>query len=490
MEDGGVTIRRVLRILLVLALVVPVGLFVHRAWSASKVCEREFGKDTTDYEICTEYGLDPEGFCADLDRNPFRCSEEFIAGHPRLVAARHTGLFQARLGCNADNQVSAGGQCSPEQWDRYCSTYHGGARSQSRCRVAGPAGGEGVPSAELQAKASPPAGPLSGTRPDCGTLTTYEHPDVHPESVAVDAEGSVWFTEPTIGALSHMTMSGRITRRFLPARPGALARAPDGDLWFTDPGTNTIWQVTPSGETRRHPIPMTRGRSSVGPGGSSGSGLSDLTIGPDGTVWFIETEADQVGRITPGGEITELPLYGPSDGYIRPSSVTAAPDGSVWVSATLARRLARVDGRTLTIAQFPVATGGGTVDAQSVAADAAGGVWFERLAGSGMDSRPPQPALGRMDPTGRITYQPLPGAGPRWPGSLTAGPDGAIWFLDGPAKTVGRMAPDGAVTEFAFSYPELARGPTTGHLAAGSSALWFSQPDTKTLGLITCQGVT
>lgn len=490
MEDCAVTIRRVFLVLLVLAVVVPVGLFVHGVWAESKVCERELDKGSTDYEICTEYGSDPEGFCAQLDRKPFRCSEHFIAGQRKLVAARHTGLFQARLDCAAANQVSLGTRCSPEEWDLYCSKYHGGPRAQRRCRAAGPVGREGVPPAELQAKTSAPAGPQSGPRTKCGTLTTYEHPGIQPGSVAVDADGSVWFTEPTIGALSHMTVSGKITRRLLPARPAALARAPGGELWFTDPGTNTIWQVIGSGESRRHPIPTTHGRESGsgGAGGPSGSGPSDITTGPDGTVWFIETEADRVGRITPDGKITELPLFGPGDGYIRPSSITAAPDGSVWVSATLARRLARVDGKTLTITQFPVATGGGTVDAQSVAADAAGGAWFERSAGSAMDIRPPQAALGRMDRTGAITYHPLPAGGPRWPGSLTAGPDAAIWFLDGPAKTVGRMAPDGTVTEFLLPYPDLAPGPTTGHLAAGPSALWFSQPNSKTLGLITCQG--
>jgi hypothetical protein len=247
-----VTIRRVLLILLALALVVPVGLFVCHEWRQSKVCEREFDKDSTDYEICTEYGSDPEGFCAQLDRNPFRCSEDFIRGHRKLAAARHTGLFQARLDCAVANQVASGTQCSPEQWDLYCSKHHGGPRSQPRCRVAGPTGREGVPPGELLAEKAAPVGPLSGPRTACGTLTTYEHPDITPGSVAVDADGSVWFTEPTIGALSHMTVSGKITRRFLPARPGALARAPGGDLWFADPGTNTIWQVTRSGETRRH----------------------------------------------------------------------------------------------------------------------------------------------------------------------------------------------------------------------------------------------
>jgi virginiamycin B lyase len=128
------------------------------------------------------------------------------------------------------------------------------------------------------------------------------------------------------------------------------------------------------------------------------------------------------------------------------------------------------------------------VNAASVAADAGGNVWFEQSTGSSMDPRPLQPALGRMDRTGRITYHPLPSTGARWPGSLTAGPDGAIWFLDGPAKTVGRMAADGVLTEFPFAYSGVAGGgPSPHELAAGPRALWFSQSHTSRLGLITCQ---
>jgi virginiamycin B lyase len=480
------------RILLAIALVMPIGLFVRHQWVESRLCAREFGPEgeNDDYEICTTYGANPEGFCAHLDRSPFSCSTDFIAGHQKLVAARRTGLFRARLECAAGTQISSGTRCSPEQWDSYCTKYHSGARSLRRCRSVGPDGPEGAPPGEVQAAVSAPVGPLSGAGVECGTLTIYELPGVAPGSVAVDDDGSVWFTEPQIGALSHMTLTGKVTRRFLASQlGGALARAPGGDLWFTDRGTNAIWQVRPNGETRRYPIPTTTGRATAGPGGPSGSGPSDITIGADGSVWFVETEADQVGRITPDGKITEVPLFGPRDGFIRPGSITAGPDGSMWVSATLARRIARVNGQMLTVTQFPVSSGGGTITAASVAADADGGVWFEQPTASAMDNKPLQPALGRMDRGGSIKYHPLPGRGPRGPGSLIAGPDGAIWFLDGSAGTVGRMATDGTVTEFPFAARDV--GPLSTaprQLAAGPNALWFAQPHTNSLGLITCQG--
>jgi virginiamycin B lyase len=482
MEHRGVPFRRILLILLTAALVVPVGMFVRHEWQKGHVCKREFGSEaeTEDYEICMTYGANPDVVCADLERNLFRCSEDFIAGHRMLVAARHAGLFQARVDCAAANQSSLGTQCSPEQWDRYCSTYHGARRALGRCRAAGPVGPEGVPPAELQAKLSAPVGPLSGPRTECGTLTAYEQPGIDPGSVAADADGSVWFTEPAIGAISHMAATGKITRQFLWTRPGLLARTASGDLLFAT--RDAIWQRSPTGETRRHAIPA------AAPTGPTGGGLSDMTVSADGSVWFLQSDADRLGRLSPDGTITDVPLARPGDGFIRPSSLTADPDGSVWVSATLAGRIARVDGRTLAVAQFPIPHATGVVKGASLAADGDGGVWFEYPATSVYPEGSP-PALGRMNRRGSITFHRLPDGQPRWPGSLTAGPDGAIWFLDGPAKTVGRMASDGTLTGFPFAYADVAVGGTRPHeLAAGPSALWFAQPHTNSLGLITCQG--
>lgn len=74
-------IRRILLILLAVAVIAPVGLFIRHEWNESQVCKREFGceAETSDYEICTEYGANPE-LCGDPALQPFRCTEDFIAG--------------------------------------------------------------------------------------------------------------------------------------------------------------------------------------------------------------------------------------------------------------------------------------------------------------------------------------------------------------------------------------------------------------------------
>src|SRR5437588_6350752 len=55
----------------------------------------------------------------------------------------------------------------------------------------------------------------------------------------------------------------------------------------------------------------------------------DITAGPDGNLWFIESNVNKIGRITPTGTVTEFDIPTAGD----PSSITAGPDGNLWFSA-------------------------------------------------------------------------------------------------------------------------------------------------------------
>jgi len=74
-----------------------------------------------------------------------------------------------------------------------------------------------------------------------------------------------------------------------------------------------------------------------------------------------------------------------------------------------------------------------------------------------------------------ITEYPI-GSGLHLPAAITAGPDGAVWFADDYGNKIGRITPNGTVTEYALpgcsSYPG-ACGPLA--LTAGpDGAVWFS----------------
>jgi hypothetical protein len=52
-----------------------------------------------------------------------------------------------------------------------------------------------------------------------------------------------------------------------------------------------------------------------------------ITVGPDGNLWFTEYNGNQIGRITPGGSITEFALPAANS---RPNGITVGPDGNLW----------------------------------------------------------------------------------------------------------------------------------------------------------------
>jgi len=62
---------------------------------------------------------------------------------------------------------------------------------------------------------------------------------------------------------------------------------------------------------------------------TAASGPASITQGPDGAMWFIEQNVNQIGRITSAGVITEFPVpnVGGSPGL---SGITAGPDGALW----------------------------------------------------------------------------------------------------------------------------------------------------------------
>src|SRR6266568_4968632 len=54
---------------------------------------------------------------------------------------------------------------------------------------------------------------------------------------------------------------------------------------------------------------------------------SDITVGPDGAIWFVETTANQLGRLDRSGIVTEIGI----PGFVGfPEGITTGPDGNLW----------------------------------------------------------------------------------------------------------------------------------------------------------------
>lgn len=252
---------------------------------------------------------------------------------------------------------------------------------------------------------------------------------------------------------------GLLTEFVLPtpaSRPYTITPGPDGNLWFTESDGNRIGRLTPRGRLTEFTVP------------TPGSGPYGITAGPDGNLWFTERFADQIGRITPSGVITEFLVPTP---FSQPWEITAGADGNLWFTEEEGNQIGRITPQGA-ITEFPTGT---CCFPTGIGAGADGNVWFTVEIGD---------QIGRISPTGVTTtfqietVQVLP-----W--DIAPGPDGAVWFTELAGRSVGRITTAGEIEEFAI--PGLFSG-IAGIAAGPDGNLWFTENDTDHVGVSSPQG--
>ncbi|HKC25146.1 MAG TPA: hypothetical protein VKF32_10415, partial [Thermoanaerobaculia bacterium] len=202
-----------------------------------------------------------------------------------------------------------------------------------------------------------------------------------------------------------------------------------------------------------------------------------ITLGPDGNIWFVESNAGKVGRITPAGVLTEFPIdgaglaqqilsgsqgdvYFTEPGVGKVGVIHALGDltvhewatGSVWGLAIAFGQLnTGTGGGDFTYLHLPVFTGGGFIAAQNdgkthnfyyMASDLQGHLW---MTDTGSNAIVQAICAGCAYDTYAL---PNPGSGPK---GVTAGRDDNVWFTEYDGDRIGRYNRGlGTVTEFAL----------------------------------------
>jgi virginiamycin B lyase len=198
---------------------------------------------------------------------------------------------------------------------------------------------------------------------------------------------------------------------------------PEGDVWFTEAGVNAIGRITPEGLITQFLI------------ATPDSGPDQITSGPDGDLWFTQQGADEIGSIPPDGTIRELPVPTPSVG------IAVGAEGDIWFTerslgpGTIGRLTPSGDLREFQTSRAYSAPA-------SLAAGAEGDIWFT-------DVPPGKPKIGRITPAGAVVQFPLPPL--QSASDITAGPGGEIWFTIMASSTteaaIGHISFTGAITE-------------------------------------------
>jgi len=240
--------------------------------------------------------------------------------------------------------------------------------------------------------------------------------------------------------------------------PVSITSGPDGALWFTESDGNKIGRITTAGAITEYAVPIVD---------NSLSGFDSITAGPDGALWFVEYFVNKIGRMTTAGVFTEYPV--PTAGS-EPYGITAGPDGALWFVEYYGNKIGRITTAGVITNEYPKPNG---LLPNGIAAGPDGALWFTE-----------QARIGRITTAGVITEYPV-GPVDGFPEGITAGPDGALWFTEDNGK-IGRITTTGVITEYAI--PTAGSNPRD--ITAGpDGALWFTEGDGNKIGRITTTGV-
>ena len=127
----------------------------------------------------------------------------------------------------------------------------------------------------------------------------------------------MWFTEyihharlDDTGAIARIDPSGRIHEYVVrgpgESRPEGIVAGTRGDFWFVD-ADDRIGRITTTGRVTLYPIPMPG--QPTGHFRDQGRAMpTGITLGPDGNIWYTALCSNRIGRVTPSGSLSEVPI--------------------------------------------------------------------------------------------------------------------------------------------------------------------------------------
>jgi virginiamycin B lyase len=290
-------------------------------------------------------------------------------------------------------------------------------------------------------------------------------------ALLVSIAGSAWAQTVTFTSFAVPT-----------ANPGisSITAGSDGAMWFVENNTGNIGKISTAGVLTEFPTSIAQGTCTA-----------QIASGPDGNLWVTFGNALGPGthgpvlRVNTAGTITGS-FQTPQPASCA-ASITTGPDRALWLGELVLTgdRIGRLttDG---SFSEFSIPRGGGP-EPLGIATGPDGDLWFTEFAAF---------RVGQVTTSGVFTEYLLPGisfngtsyTGPVLdePFSIVAGPDGALWFTEYGTDKIGRITTAGAFTEFplptAKAYPSSIVVGTDG-------ALWFSEGGAEQLGRITTAGV-
>jgi len=200
-----------------------------------------------------------------------------------------------------------------------------------------------------------------------------------PSGLAVDQNGLLWFGEFNRNAIGSITTSGAVNEyvdaTYPNGKPDAVAIAPDNTVWFLDAGNNAVGHLTfPGGAPTFNEFAL-----------PTASAFPEfITVGSDGNLWLTEG-AGRIARVIPGsGTVTEYvtptqPNLCLPDGALPWGIVSSPHDSDIWFGEADAGQIGRITPGGV-ITEWGIPGAGTTAVGVGVGPDTTGGaltdIWF------------------------------------------------------------------------------------------------------------------
>ena len=212
-------------------------------------------------------------------------------------------------------------------------------------------------------------------------------PGSAPDGITTGPDGAIWFTENGTNKIGRISLDGTSVTEC--GQECGLNGFKPGDITHGPRWAAVVHRIRGS-QGRRHQaweptrdrgIRLSRKRSlghrrlrgldlvhdaRPGPGrqdfharqslevfGPTGRAPSGIALGPDGALWFAETEANKIGRMTTTGRITEFALPFDPVGPNLPGEIVAGPDGAMWFTESGVNKIGRIEAGSSTSVFVP-----------------------------------------------------------------------------------------------------------------------------------------
>jgi virginiamycin B lyase len=149
-------------------------------------------------------------------------------------------------------------------------------------------------------------------------------------SLALAADGTVWFTENAASKAAKLTPSNGAIAEYpleMPEQASGITIGNDGKIWYTA-GQSEIAMITPPTNGEFVEFLLAAGAFPLG-----------IATGSDGNIWIAESGRHRIARLSPSGIVAEFATPAPNS---APQHIVAAADRTLWYTESSGMNVGRI----------------------------------------------------------------------------------------------------------------------------------------------------